>query len=238
MLVISYRAPQLCQGRDEEVLSRIAEVIFPGTLKGWPRENGFWLWVEGEETNEATAEAAVAKFQTLLGVLRAWRAEAGELQQEWLSGRGQEARDAEGNQWVRVGRVISYGIVGPELEVFADKARQWIEASEAIRNALWLNGRANRTAADYYMIHEYSQVEFGGTNGVRTALGISTKAQSRLTQSANQLSPLKGGRHVKGGRLAPMTLEQQREFVADPLRRWIKHPLPERSNKTTEFEVL
>jgi hypothetical protein len=109
-------------------------------------------------------------FQSLLGALRAFRAEAGEL-----------------------------------------------------RDELWLNGRLGRTAADCYMMREYAQGELGGTTGVRDVLGISAKAQEKLTASANTLSPLEGGRHARGSGSASWSLKEQRVLTADLLKRWIHY---------------
>ena len=71
------------------------------------------------------------------------------------------------------------------------------------------------------MIHEYAEMEFGGTKGIDSSLGLSVKSQSRLTKSANNLSPLVGGRHAKGDAVAPMDLDEQCEYVAELLRLWI-----------------
>ena len=71
------------------------------------------------------------------------------------------------------------------------------------------------------MIHEYAEAEFGGPKGIRTALGLSIKSQSNLTSSANNLLPLAGGRHAKGGAEAAMGLDDQREYIAQLLRSWI-----------------
>jgi hypothetical protein len=74
------------------------------------------------------------------------------------------------------------------------------------------------------MIHEYARQEFGGDKGIRDALGLSTHDQERLTASANNLSPLLGGRHAKQRKVdALWNLEEQRDFVAELLRRWIAH---------------
>lgn len=132
-------------------------------------------------------------------------------------------RDEAGNQWVGVGTVRVFATFGGEVEAFATGLRAAIDKSQGLRNALWLNGRLGRTAADYYMIHEYAQADLGGTKGVREALSISANAQVRLTASANNLSPLEGGRHATGTGSASWSLEEQRAFTADLLRRWIQY---------------
>ena len=118
---------------------------------------------------------------------------------------------------------MGHGIVGGEDHLFAQQAAIAIDRSQNLRNALWLNGRANRTAADFYMIHEYAERDLGGEQGITAALGISANEQERLTRSANNLSPLEGGRHVAERSRALWTLEEQREFAAELLRRWIRH---------------
>ena len=141
-----------------------------------------------------------------------------------LGGVGQgSVRDENGNQWIGVGPALAHPRIGGEVETFAAEVRAAIDSSEGLRNALWVYGRAGRTAADYYMIHEYAAMEFGGKNGVREALGISTSDQDRLTQSANNLSPLEGGRHARTTGVAPWRLEEQREFTAELVRRWIRY---------------
>ncbi len=221
--MIGFPAPALCQSADEDLLIEIGAVVFPGCIKRWPGENGLRLWVEGDPTDPAAGADAVAKFQTVLGVLRAWRSGAGELRGERRVGLGGgTVRDEAGNQWVMVGSVIEYGIMGGEIEKLAANARRGVDGSQYLRNALWLHGRPARTAADFHMIHEYADEEFHGTKGISAALGLSGKSQSRLTKSMNNLSPLAGGRHAsRNDVVATMTLDEQREYIAGLLRQWI-----------------
>jgi hypothetical protein len=220
--MISFPAPAICQGADEDLLIEIGAVIFPGCIKRWPGENGLRLWVEGDPTDSAARTEALAKFQTVLGVLRAWRSGAGELRDERRAGLGEgSVRDEAGNQWVMVDPALGYGIAGGEIEKLSASAFQGIRVSQNLRNALWLNGRTNRTAADFYMIYEYAEKELKGSKGIRAALGLSDDSQDRLTRSANNLSPLEGGRHAEGGAAVAMTLDEQREYVARLLRLWI-----------------
>ncbi|WP_410603764.1 hypothetical protein [Amycolatopsis sp. lyj-90] len=120
-----------------------------------------------------------------------------------------------------VGTVVGYGTVGGEINAFASTAARGIDNSQNLRNALWLNGRANRAAADVYMIYEYAEREFIGTKGISSALGLSSNWQARLTRSANKLSPLKGGRHANDDTPIPLTLVEQQEYAAALLRRWL-----------------
>lgn len=216
-------APPLCQGGDEDLLVAIGEIVYPGFVRRPSGENGLRLWVEGDPGGPASRALATAMFQTLLGALRAFRADAGELREERLAGLGAgSVRDETGNQWVGVGTVRVFATFGGEVESFATDVRAAIAKSQGLRNALWLNGRLGRTAADYHMIHEYAQVDLGGTKGVREALGISVNAQERLTALANNLSPLEGGRHATGTGSASWSLKEQ-PFTADLLMRWIQH---------------
>ena len=220
--MIGFSAPALRQGADEDLLIGIGAVIFPGCIKPWPGENGLRIWVAGDPTDPAAAAEALANFQIVLGVLRAWRSGAGELCDEGRAGLGEgSVRDEAGNQWVMVGPAIAYGIMGGEIETLAASAGRGINASQSLRNALWLYGRLNRIAAEFYMIHQYAQNEFGSPKGITGNLGLSAKSQERLTQSASNLSPLKGGRKVNGGEGVPMTLDEQREYAAELLRLWI-----------------
>jgi hypothetical protein len=222
--VISFPAPVLCQFADEELLIEIGSTIFPSCIKRWRGENGLRIWVEGDPSDLAAGAEALARFQIVLGVLRAWRPIAGELCDERRTGLGERSvRDEAGNQWVTIGPAIDYRIAGGEIEKLAASATRSISASQNLRGALQLNGRANRTAAEFYMIYEYAKDEFGGPKGIRTALGLSLRSQSRLTSAANRLSPLLGGRHVRGSEGEAMGLDEQRESVAQLLLRWMEH---------------
>lgn len=85
-----------------------------------------------------------------------------------------------------------------------------------------LNGRLDRTAADYYMIHEYAGMEFGGLAGIEDALNVSVRSRRRRKQAVNNLSPLESGCHATQSAAPGMTLEEQRGYVASLLLRWIK----------------
>jgi hypothetical protein len=223
-VLISFPAPALCQGGDEDLLVAIGDIVYPGFVRRPSKENGLRLWVEGDPSDVESRALATAMFQTLLGALRAFRAEAGELREEQLAGLGAgSVRDEAGNQWVGVGTVRVFATFGSEVEAFATRVRAAIAKSQGLRNGLWLNGRLGRTAADYYMIHEYAEADLGGTKGVRDTLGISASAQERLTASSNNLSPLEGGRHARGTGFASLSLEEQRAFIAELLRCWIQY---------------
>lgn len=222
--MISYSAPALCQGSDEDLILLAGEIILPGSVRPWPGENGLRIWVEGwDQPDDRAAVIARDRFQVLLGVLRSWRADAGQLRHERLAGLGEGSRrDIAGNQWVSVGTAVEYVTGQDEFTRLVDAAAIAIAQSQPLRNALWLNGRADRTAADYYMIHEYAKNEFGDKKRLRDRLGISVNEQERLEQSANKLSPLEGGRHMENGP-APWDLHQCRNFTANLLGQWIRH---------------
>jgi hypothetical protein len=85
-VIISFPAPALCQGGDEDLLVAIGDVVNPGFVRRPLGENGLRLWVEGNPGDPESRVLATAMFQTLLGALRAFRAEAGELREELLAG--------------------------------------------------------------------------------------------------------------------------------------------------------
>jgi hypothetical protein len=228
---ISFPGPALCQGGDEDFLVAIGGIVYPGFLRRPRNENGLRLWVGGDPTDPKSRALATAMFQKLLGSLRAFRAEAGELRQEQLAGLGAgSVRDEAGNQWLGIGTVRVFATSGGEVEAFAADVRAAIANRQGLRNALWLNGRLGRTGTDYYMIHEYAQGDLGGKKGVRGALGISADMQEKLAASANNLSPLDGGRHAKGTRSASWGIAEQQVLTADLLRRWIHYRASTRSD--------
>jgi hypothetical protein len=222
MTRVSFPAPALVQREDEELILAFGAIVYPGTVERDQDRNGLRFWVDGDARDPRTASAAAATFQTLLGIVRAFRVDSGELADEARAGLGSGSiRDEAGNQFLTVGPARVYGTLGGEKEAFATDVRVALDTSEQLGNALYLNGRSGRTAADYYMVHEYACMEFGGMKGVREELGLSAVSQDKLTQSANNLSPLEGGRHARQRGPAPWTLREQRDFVADLLRRWI-----------------
>jgi hypothetical protein len=221
--VISYPAPLLCQHDDAKLLLEIAEIVLPGSLRQYPNENGLRIWVDGDSTGHPEAgRRALAKFQISLGVLRAWRTEAGRLANEERRGLGPgSVRDETGNQYMFVGAILVYSNTDDAL-LLAAAASRGITASRRLENCLWIYGRESRTSADYYMIHEYAKQEFSGPTGVANNIGVSATSQSRLTRSINNMSPLEGGRHaIERNPDVPMDLDVQAQFVGDLLRAWI-----------------
>jgi len=111
---------------------------------------------------------------------------------------------------------------GSEVEVYAQKAKLGCENSVPLRNALWLNGRRDRSAADFYMVYEYAEKDFGGRKNIITTLQVSNNDLTRLTNSANNVAPTDGGRHAKGLGTAEWSLDDQKEFIARFLKSWIE----------------
>lgn len=218
------RAPELCQGADEDILIQLGAIIFSGFIDRESGKNGIRLRVAGDYRDLELLEVASNKFQILLGALRTWKPIAGERRDEVRPGiGGGSIRDERGNQVVHVGSVISYTISGGEIEKYAEEIKLAIECSQSLKNSLWLNGRRDRNSADYYMIYEYAEQEFSGKNNISSKLGISKSEISKLRQSANNLCPTKGGRHTSGTATPHMDLESQRQFVATLLKNWVAH---------------
>lgn len=224
-MVADYPAPELCQGSDEDLLLQMGAVIYPGFVARSPTINGLRLRVDGDYRDRSLDEVAASQFQILLGALRAWRPVAGQRNDEGRPpgiGSG-SVRDEHGNQVVAVGSVISYAMFGGEFEGFAGDVSVAMDRSVYLRNALWLSGRRDRNAADFFMIYEYAEQDFGGRKAMTAELGISDNDISRLNSSANNLAPTRGGRHANGTGVAEWSVDQQRDFIALFLRRWIAH---------------
>ncbi|OLP18486.1 hypothetical protein BST81_10375 [Leptolyngbya sp. 'hensonii'] len=116
---------------------------------------------------------------------------------------------------------IAYTTFGSEVETYAALAKLAIARSIQLANALWLNGRRDRNAADFYMIYEYAEDDLGGRNAIVKALGVSDNDITRLRKSANNLAPTDGGRHAKGTGVPEWGLDRQREFIGRFLKEWI-----------------
>lgn len=220
-------APPLDQFTDEQVLLEMAEIVRPGFLIRRPGENGVFMVLAGD-VKDATARAAVEKvaaegFQILLGLLRAWRPIAGKRRDEVQSGIGSgNWRDEYGNQFGVFSRALEYSVVEGEIAEYAAIARRAIETSRNLRNALWLNGRRDRSAADAYMIYEYAEREFS-KDKMAKALGVARSDLVRLRSSANNLAPTQGGRHIGQEHDAPWNLDDVLAFVGRCLSGWIRN---------------
>jgi len=222
--VAYFPAPALCQGADEDIIIEIGEIVFPDFVQRNQRMNGLRLKVAGDTRDESRLKIAAEQFQILLGILRAWRPVAGQRVDEIRPGIGEGSiRDEHGNQVIMVGSVISHTRAGGEVETYARQAKVAVEKSPHLRNALWLNGRRNRNAADFYVIYEYAEMDFGGRKHIVVALGVSDNDITRLKKSANNLAPTEGGRHAKETGTVEWSLEDQMEFIARFLKRWIAY---------------
>lgn len=217
-------APALCQGADEDLIVEMGAVIFPGFVERDPNANGLRLKIEGDYMDDSLLKTAADQFQALLGVLRAWRPLAGQRSDEVRPGIGTGSiRDDHGNQVVRIGTALLYITAGLEVASYAREAKLASEYSPKLRNALWLNGRRDRNAADFYMMYEYAESDLGGRKGIVKVLDVSDSDIATLKSSANNLTPLDGGRHAKGSGITEWSLNEQLEFVALFLRRWIRY---------------
>lgn len=217
-------APALCQGADEDLIIEMGAIIFPGFVQRNPCANDLRLKLEGDYKDDSLLKTAADQFQILLGVLRAWRLLAGKRVDEVRPGIGPgSVRDEHGNQLVPVGSAIACATFGSEVEAYARAAKLASEHSPHLRNALWLNGRRDRNAADFYMVYEYAEDDLGGRKAIVETLGVTDSDITRLRNSANNLAPTDGGRHAKGSRTAEWGLDDQMEFVARFLKRWIAY---------------
>lgn len=221
---VYFRAPELRQATDIKLLSMFGAEMFPGFLCLQSGENELRLGVDGSTTDPEAEALAGERFQILLGVLRSWSALAGQRTDELNTtiGRG-PITDNNGNQTVRVGSVHEYQGTEDEIISYAKCAKRACERSECVRNALWLNGRRDRNAADYYMIYEYAKQEFGKDADIASALNVTCKDLERLRCSANNLAPREGGRHAKASRPVAWSLGNQKEFVARFIRAWVTY---------------
>ena len=132
-------------------------------------------------------------------------------------------RDEHGNQVIIAGSAIAYTTFGSEVKTYASLAKLAIAHSTRLADALWLNGRRDRNAADFYMIYEYAEGDLGGRRAIVKALGVSDKDITRLRGSANNLAATDGGRHAKGSGTPEWSLDRQRQFIGRFLKGWIMY---------------
>ena len=217
-------APALCQGADEDLIIEMGVTIFPGFIQKNSNAKGLWLKLEGNYKDESLLKIAADQFQVLLGVLRAWNSFAGKRVDEIRPGIGLGSiQDEYGNQLVKAESVISYRVCDSEIDEYVRRAKLATEYSLSMRNALWLNGRRDRNAADFYMVYEYAEEDLGGRKTMVKALGITDEDIRRLRYSANNLAPIDGGRHAKGSGTAEWALEDQMKFISRFLTEWITY---------------
>jgi hypothetical protein len=223
-MVAYFPAPALCQGADEDLLIEMGATIFPDFIQRVPGANGLRLRLQGNYRDDSLMKTAADQFQTLLGILRAWRSVAGQRVDEVRPGTGTGSiRDEHGNQLVTVGSAIMYVLGGSEVEAYVRDVKVALQSSPDLRNALWLHGRRDRNSADFYMIYEYAEEDLGGRKAIIETLGVTGNDITRLRTSANNLAPSDGGRHAKGTGTAEWSLDDQREFIASFLKRWATH---------------
>jgi len=221
--MISLVTAPLQHGADVTILVQIGNTVFPGSFEHVVDSDELRVWVDAESPDDDAKAEADETFRIALGILRVWKpATAGELREEWAARSGYgNARDTEGNTWVFAGSALAYAVVGGDVERLATRARNALANSQHLRNALWLNGRAHRNAADLWMICEYAGMEFKGPDGIERELGFAVADQRLLKKSADNLAPRAGGRHAGEKYTPPWTLDEQHKFVAELLLRWI-----------------
>lgn len=136
-MTADFPAPALCQLADEDLLIEMGDIIYPQFILRVPGANGLRLRVEGDYRDESVVKVAADRFQTLLGVLRAWRSVAGQRVDEVRPGIGAGSiRDEHGNQLVKVGSAIMYVTDGSEVSAYARDVKAALERSPHLRNAL------------------------------------------------------------------------------------------------------
>lgn len=217
-------APALCQGADEDLIIKLGAIIFPEFIKKNSNMKGLCLKIEGNYKDDSLLITAANQFQLLLGVLRAWNTMAGQRVDEIRPGIGLGSiQDEYGNQIIKPVSVISYNNFDSAVEEYAHQAKIATGHSLNLRNALWLNGRRDRNAADFYMVYEYAENDLGGSKAIIEALDVTDGDIARLKKSANNLAPTDGGRHAKGFGTAEWGLDDQMQFIARFLKEWIAY---------------
>lgn len=218
-----FPAPELKQAADVTLLLNLSEVIRPGFLQ---LRDGFQLnlTVDGNYKSDEVLRQAGDDFQVLLGAVRALQPTAGERQDEAFPTIGSGAiQDEKGNQVAHLACAVAYMIEPAEMDEFAQNALSSMERVQSIRDALWLNGRRDRNAADAYMILEFIRKDLGQDTQIANALGVTQADINKLTQSANNLAPKDGGRHASMDKNAPWDLKQVHRFTGTLLCRWMRH---------------
>ena len=95
---------------DENALLLIGGIVMPGAIERRTGENGLHLWIEtgGGPADRETRRTALLQFQLLLGILRAYWPDTGELYLELSDGLGEGAtRDPDGNQFIGLASIYS-----------------------------------------------------------------------------------------------------------------------------------
>ena len=220
--MIELSMPDVTQGTDQSALLKISDAIEPGFIAVNADTGQYVLRLPGDtkvDDLDRVTEAAFARFSEMLGVLRAKKHGRGELQSE--VGRT-HIRDEHGNQIVRVGTVKVYASFPGEMETFASKAAAGFSVSDDFREALRVFGRANRDAADYYLVYELASKEFEGWQGIRDRLGFSKARLDEFRKSANHLTATEGGRHAAGDPTrATMSLDEMSLFTTELVAAWV-----------------
>lgn len=230
--MIFYPAPRLTQGADEELVLEIGNVLYPGMVERPHGEDTIRVWVAGERGDSAYLDTTVM-FETILGVLRAWRPDAGQRidDREVPTSRGlaRDKTDAHTLYW----ESARFYVRAAEVSPFAAAATRRMADSLKLREALEIHGRASRTAAEYHNILELFASERGirdlSSESMATALDVEHHELKMFYWSANNLAARHGGRHTRQDRLdhppapgeTPWALDQLCDFAGHVLRTWI-----------------
>jgi hypothetical protein len=221
--MIEFEIPELTQHSDQTAMITISDVIDPGFLFT-DVAGQYMMAVPGDPKTDDLGEAkneARTRFDGMLGVLRAFKHERGELAVELTRS---IARDEHGNQYVPVGTAKAYVMFPGVLDGFATNAAAGMAQSVEFRGALRLFGSPNRDARVFYNIYELANTAFGGTHGIAAALALSGNQQKEFTKSANHLGATDGGRHaadwVDPGK-ATMTMGDLSKFATELMAAWI-----------------
>jgi hypothetical protein len=220
-----FPAPPLCQFVDEDLMLEMGAIVFPDFVQRHRGANGLRLKLEGDYRDGLLGKTAADQCQVLLGIVRAWHPLAGQRVDEVRPGIGAgPIRDEHGSQIVTLGIVIDYvSKVAAEVEAYARDAKLALQRSRNLREALWLHGGRDRTAAAVYMIYEDARMEFGGPKQITAALEVSGKALESFRSSAVNLAPVDGGRHAKRSGTPKWGLDTQLTFISRFLKSWIRY---------------
>lgn len=152
MSSIEFPIPEMTQGDDQQAMALLSNVISPGFIFKDP-DGRYVMNVAGDLSDDLdhAERSARRRFHEVLGVLRAFKHGRGELQSELVRS---PARGPSGAQVIRVGTVKVYMTTPGSLERFGESAYRAFLASSRFHEAVYLFGKPNRDAGDFYTIHE------------------------------------------------------------------------------------
>lgn len=231
-------APDLCSGDEADLVVEAGQVLAEGAVVNRIHDDGLRVRVGYDLTdlqddngrydfNPAQREA-MEIFQLCLGALRTWRPDFGTLREEArrANGYGSFVEEETGARVLGIGPAIDYS--GSDHGGRAELLQQISATAHPgtiLHNALVLNGRTARSAADYYMIFEYAVMEFGQPSKIAKLLGIYEIDLTALRDSSCNISPFEGGRHAEMKTPSKITLDLAgiQRTAAQLLRAWITY---------------